>query len=793
VSSRSDPSILIFEPAGERRLESRITIGAAQASVLVPASVTARLHVEWRDAVWIANTETPAEVRLNGRFLRTAESLATGDVLTIGAAQIQVRATSSQELQLDIYHLLGNDTIAPTTHLENVLQSDADNDLEIPAAKTSSVARKKSHRAPWVGLAIILGMFVAFFATLETVPLNLSPQDAKVTSNSLPVIRAGNSLKLFPGQYTVRVERTGYQSKTHSFNTNTPQEIAVRLLPLPGHLQVDTYGVPATLQVNGAARGTTPAALPLPRGNHTLLFTAPRYLPEVKTVQVKGLGITQQLAVRLRPAWGSLRVQVVPSTALISIDGQPPAAILNPLELPAGVRRIKLNASGYKSWESSVVIKSGELLTIGPVSLGQPDAEIAIRSQPVGAQVLIADSLRGRTPMTLSLPAGTRHDIRLTREGYADWQQTLEARPGQAIKIQAELVPVLGQVSIRGNPDGATVSVNGVTRGRAPLTLQLPAAPVQIEVSQAGFEKFVTSVAPVPKLSRVVEYRLVSSDRGQALRSSVPRIVTQNGYALELISGGTFSMGSERREQGRRPNEVRRNVSLKRPFYFGVTEITNAQFRQFRSAHASGYLGKQSLDLPQQAVTQVSWQDAAEYCNWLSAQEGLPTAYELRDRQWALKQPVTVGYRLPTEAEWEYAARATTNAQTSRFSWGDELPVPANIENWGGKEAVAILENELPGYQDAYVVIAPVAKFKANSLGLHDLAGNVSEWTHDFYSSFPDAAPTTDPVGPKEASRHVIRGANWKTTVVSDLRLAWRESAAGISSTIGFRVARYAE
>jgi formylglycine-generating enzyme required for sulfatase activity len=793
VSSRSDPSILIFEPAGERRLDSRITIGAVQASVLVPASATARLQIEWRDAVWVANTETPAEVRFNGGFLRSAASLTTGDVLAIGTAQIQVRAISLEELQLDVYHLLGNDTIAPATHLENVSQDDADNDLEIPSTRTSSVARKKSHRAPWIVLAIVLGIFVAFFATLKTMPLNVSPRDARVVSEGLPAIRAGNSLKLLPGQYTVRVERDGYQSKVHSFNTSTSREVAVRLMPLPGYLQVNTYGVPASLQVNGAAQGATPAALRLPRGTHTLLLTAPRYLPEVKTVQTKGLGITQKIAVRLRPAWGSLRVQIVPSTALISIDGKPSTTILNPLELPAGIRRIKLSASGYKSWESSVVIKSGELLTIGPVSLGQPDAEVVVGSRPAGAQVLIADTLRGRTPVRFSLAAGTRHDIRLIREGYADWQQAVETRSGQIIKIQAELQPVLAQVSIRGNPDGAEVSINGVLRGRAPLTLQLPTAPVQIEVSQKGFEKFATSVTPVVGLSRAVEYRLVPGDRGQALRSSVPRIVTKNGYALELVPGGAFSMGSERREQGRRPNEVRRAVTLKRPIYFGVTEVTNAQFRQFRSAHASGYLGKETLDLPQQAVTQVSWQDAAEYCNWLSAQEGLPAAYESRDRKFSLKQPVTVGYRLPTEAEWEYAARAAANAQASRFSWGNELPVPVNIENWGGKEAVSILETELPGYQDAYVVIAPVAKFKANSFGLHDLAGNVSEWIHDFYSSFPDAAPATDPVGPKEGSRHVIRGANWKTTVVSDLRLAWRESAAGISSTIGFRVARYAE
>ena len=86
-------------------------------------------------------------------------------------------------------------------------------------------------------------------------------------------------------------------------------------------------------------------------------------------------------------------------------------------------------------------------------------------------------------------------------------------------------------------------------------------------------------------------------------------------------------MGSSRREQGRRSNETLRQVRLQRPFAISKTEVTNELFRQFRAAHNSGAFGGQTLDAPSQPVVNVSWQDAAAFCNWLSVRQGLPPAY----------------------------------------------------------------------------------------------------------------------------------------------------------------------
>jgi len=377
--------------------------------------------------------------------------------------------------------------------------------------------------------------------------------------------------------------------------------------------------------------------------------------------------------------------------------------------------------------------------------------------------------------------------------GYATWTQEVFATAGRSLSADARLSPVLARVKVAGEPADAELLIDGAPRGQTPQSLSLPAVEHRIEVRKAGFVSFQGVVTPAPELERTVLYHLTPSDRGQALLESAPLIRSQTGYLLRLVPPGTFQMGSERREPGRRPNEGLRRVTLQRPFYLGVQAVTNGEFRRFRATHASGYIERQSLDLDSQPVTQVSWDDAAEFCNWLSQQDGWPLAYARSGNGFVLTRPVTRGYRLPTEAEWEYAARYGAAGQSQRFVWGDSPPVPPQVGNLAGSETGSSLPATLPGYRDDYPVLAPVGKFRPTALGLHDVSGNVSQWVNDYYESFVDAAPVTDPLGPEQGTLHVVRGANWKTASISELRLAWRDTADGPAPTLGFRVARYAE
>jgi formylglycine-generating enzyme required for sulfatase activity len=459
----------------------------------------------------------------------------------------------------------------------------------------------------------------------------------------------------------------------------------------------------------------------------------------------------------------------------------------------SGVRRIRITASGSKPWESSVVLSGGQSLALGPVTLGQPDAHLAVRSSPAGAEVTVAGIHRGRAPLALELPAGIAYPIVVSLPGYATWTQSVFAATGSQLTAEAHLMPLWAQVTVTGEPSDAELLIDGALRGQTPQSLTLSAVEHRVEVRKAGFVPFEGVLTPVPDLPRTLQYHLTPSDRARALAESAPLIRSQLGQLLRLVPPGTFQMGSERREPGSRPNEGLRSVTLARPFYIGVMPVTNGEFRRFRAAHASGYIARRSLDLDDQPVTAVSWEDAAEFCNWLSQQEGLPAVYERRDNGFVLRRPVTRGYRLPTEAEWEYAARYAAGGEVQRFAWGNAPPVPEQAGNLAGSETADSLPAQLPGYRDDYPVLAPVGRFRPNALGLHDMSGNVSQWVNDYYQSYLNATPLTDPLGPAEGTLHAVRGANWKTATVSELRLAWRDAGQGTADTLGFRIARYAD
>jgi formylglycine-generating enzyme required for sulfatase activity len=336
--------------------------------------------------------------------------------------------------------------------------------------------------------------------------------------------------------------------------------------------------------------------------------------------------------------------------------------------------------------------------------------------------------------------------------------------------------------------------VDGASRGPANQTLSLSAAPHVFEVRKSGLEPFRATVTPREGETQLVEFTLRTAAEAKVAAMPGTR-TTSLGQALVLVQGGRFTMGSARREPGRRSNETERNVDLKRPFYIARFQVTNAEFRQFKADHLSGIFKDETLDLEKQPVVRVSWQEAAAFCNWLSEREKLPPAYARRGDRLELIEPATTGYRLPSEAEWEFASRFDGARAARKYPWGNDLPVPAKSGNWGDATAIYLTPVTISGYDDGYRVAAPVGSFPANPLGLNDMGGNVFEWTTDRYSIYvvgPDYL-STDPVGPKTGDSYVVRGASWLTGKTPELRLAARDSGTTGRPDLGFRIARYAE
>jgi formylglycine-generating enzyme required for sulfatase activity len=280
--------------------------------------------------------------------------------------------------------------------------------------------------------------------------------------------------------------------------------------------------------------------------------------------------------------------------------------------------------------------------------------------------------------------------------------------------------------------------------------------------------------------------------------SETKTAVGQTLRLIRLIKANQFKMGASRREAGRRSNETLYSVELTRPYYISEMEVTNKEFRRFNKQHDSGT--KQGVDLngPDQPAVSVTWDDAARYMNWLSKKDGLPPAYREKDGKMVAVHPIMTGYRLPTEAEWVFAARYEGGHRPTdkplKYPWGGKMPPPINSGNYADDTASGQLPVIIRGYSDGYLFAAPVGKYPPNKAGLFDLGGNVAEWIHDYYDVYTSSGNEVhrDPTGPETGNLHVVRGASWHHWSITQLRLSYRDYTLKPRNDIGFRIGRYA-
>ncbi|MGD8466986.1 MAG: SUMF1/EgtB/PvdO family nonheme iron enzyme, partial [Desulfobacterales bacterium] len=405
--------------------------------------------------------------------------------------------------------------------------------------------------------------------------------------------------------------------------------------------------------------------------------------------------------------------------------------------------------------------------------------------------VTIDQRFVGKSPLKLPLQADIRHEIQISKAGYENAAQTVQVTTGKLKTVTVKLKPVMGVIQFEVEPSDAQLIVDGKNQGPVPSKLNLLAVSHQLEVQKPGYESYRTRITPRPGFPQIIK---ISLKRRQSAPADPAGVITaKNGYKLKLIRPQPFTMGSSRREQGRRTNETLRKINLQRPFYMGLREVTNQEFKQFLAGHSSGAFNGQRLSQNDHPVVQITWQQAALFCNWLSAQESLPPAYIKKGERLIAADPIGIGYRLPTEAEWEYCARFKSNSTGLKYPWGNQFPPTTPSGNYGDASAKKLLAAVIENYNDGFPGSAPPAKFKANGLGLFDLGGNVAEWCHDFYTIYTYNSSKTDidPTGPSQGTHHVVKGSSWKHASMSKLRLAHRDYSNSKRPDLGFRIARY--
>lgn len=250
---------------------------------------------------------------------------------------------------------------------------------------------------------------------------------------------------------------------------------------------------------------------------------------------------------------------------------------------------------------------------------------------------------------------------------------------------------------------------------------------------------------------------------------TIPRPFKSNsGICLVALPGGTFTMGSPSAEEGRDNDEGPQRQVTVGPFAMGTYEVTQ---REYEAVIHNRPIRFNPANWP---ANGVSWFDAIWFCNALSEREGLPHAYTIHetDVKWDRSSS---GYRLPTEAEWEYAARSGT---TSVYFFGND---PKRLDGYARRDK----------YDPAITAACPVGKKAPSPWGLYDMYGNVREWCWDWYADPYDPAKVEDPDGPSTGTMRVLRGGSF-VDEPRHLRSANRDGVEPkhVEKIIGFRICR---
>ena len=347
-----------------------------------------------------------------------------------------------------------------------------------------------------------------------------------------------------------------------------------------------------------------------------------------------------------------------------------------------------------------------------------------ISSTPAGADIWIDGTKVGTTPMLLPECLVGDHTVRISKAGYGDYTRTVALAEDATEEINCRLEN--GRPVVISAPEGADIYVDGrrVATGRfeGSLSYGSHTAYAARDGKQTGAQTI-----DVPMGSGALPDVTLAFFGPQTFR------VNGVSFVMMPVEAGTFTMGAtSEMEDPYSDEKPTHRVTLTRNYYLGRTEVTQALWRAVMGANPSEFKGDE------RPVEKVSWDDCQKFLQKLNALTGRT-------------------FRLPTEAEWEYAARGGRKGQGCPYSGSRSI------------EEVAWYDGNSNGQTH------DVATKQPNELGLYDMAGNVWEWCNDWYGDYSSGAQT-DPTGPSSGSRRVNRGGSWGL-IARDCRSSYRNGS----------------
>ena len=419
---------------------------------------------------------------------------------------------------------------------------------------------------------------------------------------------------------------------------------------------------------------------------------------------------------------------VTPKNAVVTIDGNQQTVSTDgeySAMLPYGSHTYKVEAGGYTSKSGTFTISSSDMTPIN-VSLVSAMATVSVTCPTPAVSLYVDKKSVGTIPWTGSLKEGM-HLIEAKKEGYRSQQRTINLSQQQKLDVAFnELVAIQGNLSVNYKPFGADVYIDGNKVGQSPRVfngIMVGNHKVEIKKDGYGTESKTVNIleSQTATLSGVLTTNASSSvASGASLSGNTIIIPVKDGISIDMIrvEAGTFTMGATTEMKDPWDDEKpTHQVTLTNDYYIGKYEVTQALWKAVMGKNPSNFKGD---NLP---VEEVSWNDCQKFISKLNSITGKT-------------------FRLPTEAEWEYAARGGKKSRGYQYSGSNNLSdVAWYTDNSGSKTHT-------------------VGSKQANELGIYDMSGNVYEWCQDWKGSYSSSSQV-NPTGDNSGSFRVNRGGCW--------------------------------
>lgn len=504
------------------------------------------------------------------------------------------------------------------------------------------------------------------------------------------------------------------------------KELQFALRPAFGSVTVTSTPSGASVFLDEKQVGQTPLTLDrIASGSHSLRLQAPQYAVERRNVSVAD-GQTANVAVTLAARFAEITVQA-PQGAVVTVDGDRKGSGTLSWRQGEGLCDIVVSMAGHRDARRQLEVVAGRAQTVQLTP--QPIyGSASVDSDLMDAEIWIDGKQYGVTPNVVERLLVGSHTLVLKKSGYADLQQQFSVEEGKEASLSVKL-PAGRSVQFTSEKPGMQIIVDGKKLGTTPLTAVVGIGHHSVSAMRGGD---IIDVRDLDITSAGAPLTMAFRDFNHTF--------TVNGvqFTMVEVGGGTFTMGatSEQGSDAWDEEKPAHEVTLS-DYYIGQTEVTQALWEAVMDSNPSDSKGD---NLP---VERVSWDDCQVFIQKLNQLTG--------------KQ-----FRLPTEAEWEYAARGGRKSRGYKYAGGNNIDSVAWCDGNSGNET------------------HPVATKQANELGIYDMSGNVLEWCSDWCGDYTSSSQS-DPQGSSSGSFRVIRGGCYYN-FARNCRVSYR-----ISNTLDYR------